>query len=70
MTEPHHLPGADGSPQSQLYIPVEGIRDREAVKAMLVRLGIDTHAVTDSAGRATIGLDRAGMTRLRDWFAD
>lgn len=53
-----------------LFTVADGIHDREAFRAMLARLGIDTHVVPDSAGGTTIGVDRAGMEQLRDWFAD
>jgi len=50
----------------RLYTPVEGMQDREAFRALLARLGIDTHVTAD----ATIALDRAGMEQLAAWFAD
>lgn len=46
------------------------MQDRPAFRAILARIGIDGHAVTDEAGRPTIALDRAGMEQLRTWFAD
>lgn len=50
----------------RLYTPVEGVQDREAFRAMLARLNIDSHITADG----TIALDRAGMERLAAWFAD
>lgn len=46
------------------------MQDRPAFRTMLARLSIDSHAVTDEAGRPTIALDRAGMEQLGAWFAD
>jgi hypothetical protein len=52
-----------------LYTVADGVQDREAFRAMLARLGIDSHVVEDD-GHPTVALDRAGMERLRAWFAD
>lgn len=51
-----------------LYTLADGVQDREAFRALLARLGIDTHVTTDD-GAPTIALDQAGMEQLRDWFA-
>ncbi|GAA3852294.1 hypothetical protein GCM10023084_03130 [Streptomyces lacrimifluminis] len=53
-----------------LFTVADGVQDREAFRAMLVRLGIDSRVVPDGFGGTTIGLDRAGMEQLREWFAD
>ncbi|MET8826081.1 hypothetical protein ABZX40_13495 [Streptomyces sp. NPDC004610] len=53
----------------KLYTPARGVQDREALRALLARLGIDAH-VTTEGGAPTIALDRAGMEQLRDWFAE
>lgn len=42
----------------------------EEFRAMLARLGIDSHIVTDAGGGLTVALERAGMERLAAWFAD
>lgn len=52
-----------------LFTVADGVNDREAFRALLARLGIDTHITTDSGGTQVIALDRAGMEQLRDWFA-
>ena len=54
----------------RLYTVADGVQDREAFRAMLARIDIDSHAVTDDTGHPTIALDAAGMERLRTWFAD
>lgn len=54
----------------RLFTVADGIHDREAFRALLARLGIDTHVVADSTGVPTIALDQAGMEQLRAWFAD
>ena len=54
----------------RLFTVADGVQDREAFRAMLARLGIDSHAATDETGAPTIVLDRAGMERLGAWFAD
>lgn len=54
----------------KLFTVAEGIRDREAFRSLLARLGIDTHVVADEDGVPAIALDRAGMEQLRAWFAD
>lgn len=54
----------------QLFTVADGVQDREAFRALLARLGIDSRAVPDGVGGMTIGLDRAGMEQLRAWFAD
>jgi hypothetical protein len=54
----------------RLYTVADGVQDREEFRAMLALLGIDSRVVTDSDGRPAIALDRAGMERLRNWFAD
>ena len=60
----------DSQPQSgRLFAVADGIRDREAFRSLLARLGIDAHVTTDD-GAPTIALDRAGMEQLRDWFAE
>jgi hypothetical protein len=50
----------------KLYTPATGVQDREAFRAMLARLDIDSHITADG----TIALDRAGMEQLAAWFAD
>lgn len=54
----------------QLFTVADGVRDREAFRALLAHLGIDTHVTPDGLGDTTIGVDRAGMEQLREWFAD
>ena len=54
----------------RLFTVADGVRDREAFRALLTRLNIDTHLVTDADGQAAITLDAAGMQQLRAWFAD
>jgi hypothetical protein len=49
----------------RLYTPDEGVQDREAFRALLARIGLDSHVTAD-----TITLDRAGMEQLAAWFAD
>jgi hypothetical protein len=49
----------------RLYTVAYEIQDREAFRAMLARIGIDSHVTADA-----IALDAAGMQQLRDWFAD
>lgn len=56
--------------EGHLFTIADGVRDREAFRSLLARLGIDAHVVTDSSGGPTIALDRAGMEQLRAWFAD
>lgn len=53
-----------------LFTVVDGIRDREAFRAMLARQGIDAYVTSDADGQTVIALDRAGMEQLRAWFAD
>jgi hypothetical protein len=53
----------------RLYTPATGVQDREAFRAMLARLGIDSHVTTDGDGTA-VALDRYGMEQLRQWFAE
>lgn len=53
-----------------LYTPAVGVQDREAFRAMLARLGIDSHTTTDADGLPTVTIDRAGMEQLAAWFAD
>lgn len=52
-----------------LYTVDYEVQDREAFRAMLARLGINSHVVPDG-GAATIALDRDGMEQLGAWFAD
>lgn len=54
----------------QLFTVADGIQDREAFRALLARLGIDTCVVADNGGGATIALDRPGMEQLSTWFSD
>lgn len=54
----------------KLYTPATGVQDREAFRAMLANLGIDSRLTTDSSGEQTVALDRAGMEQLATWFAD
>jgi hypothetical protein len=53
-----------------LYTPAVGVQDREAFRAMLARMGIDSHVTTDTDGQSAIALDRSGMEQLAAWFAD
>lgn len=53
-----------------LFAVADGVRDREAFRALLARLGVDTHVVPDGVGGTVIGVDRTGMEQLRAWFAD
>ena len=53
----------------KLFTVADGIQDREAFRAMLTRLDIDSHVAPDG-GATTIALDRNGMGKLRVWFAD
>lgn len=53
-----------------LYTVAYEVQDREAFRAMLARLGIDSHVVPDGDGRTTIALDRDGMEKLGAWFAE
>jgi hypothetical protein len=53
----------------RLYTVADGVQDREALRAMLVRIGIDSRIVDDE-GHPTIAVDRVGMEKLRSWFAD
>jgi hypothetical protein len=50
----------------RLYAPVEGVQDREAFRAMLASLDIDSHITAEG----TIALDRAGMEQLAAWFTE
>lgn len=52
-----------------LFTVADGVRDREAFRSLLARLGIDAHVTADSDGSPTIALDRTGMEQLREWFA-
>lgn len=54
----------------KLYTPATGVQDREAFRALLARLGIDSHVKTDTDGQPAIALDRGRMEQLRTWFAD
>jgi hypothetical protein len=51
---------------NRLYTPAEGVQDREAFRALLASLDIDSRITADGA----IGLDRSGMEQLATWFAD
>lgn len=53
-----------------LYTVAYEVQDREGFRAMLARLGIDSHLVPDGDGGTTIALDRDGMEQLRGWFAE
>lgn len=53
-----------------LYTVAYEVQDREAFRAMLARLGIDTRVVHGGDGGTAIGLDRDGMEQLRTWFAE
>jgi hypothetical protein len=54
----------------RLYTVAYEIQDREAFRAMLARLGIDSRLVSGTDGQQTIALDRAGMEQLHAWFAE
>lgn len=53
-----------------LYTVDGGVQDWEAFRALLARLGIDTHVTADDAGQPAVTLDRSGMEQLSAWFAD
>jgi hypothetical protein len=54
----------------KLYTPTTGVQDREEFRAMLARLRVDSHIVTDASGQPTVSLDAAAMQQLRAWFAE
>jgi hypothetical protein len=58
------------APGPRLYTPTTGVQDREAFRAMLTRLDIDSHLTQDNSGQPTVALDRTGMEQLATWFAD
>lgn len=56
--------------EPKLYTPAMGVHDKEAFRAMLARLGVDSHVTTDPSGQPTVALGRSGMEQLRTWFAE
>lgn len=54
----------------RLYTVADGVKDREAFRAMLARLGIDSRSTTDHGGEQTVALDRTGMEQLAAWFTE
>lgn len=48
----------------------ETIQDREAFRAVLARLDIDSLIVNADSGNPTIAIDKDGMEQLRTWFAE